>query len=227
MNAVQRRALRSFRRVQEFLAAHPMADPPASYGRQAVELTEVLAQLAEESQEQVSGIRTTQGDARREKALRDRLWLQHMKPISRIAREAIGMAGMDRDLRLPPRSAVSETMIASARAMAEAASDRREVFVEHGLPADFAEQARDAATQLENALTARALSERRRKTATAATRELVKRGRRAVRLIDAILSPRLARDARLLAVWNAVKRPHEQGGNPGAVAEEPPAIRVA
>lgn len=227
MNTEQRRALRSFRRVHEFLAAHPITDAPASYGRQAVELTEVLAQLAEESREQVSGIRTTQGDAKREKALKDRLWLQHMKPISRIAREALGAAGMDKDLKLPPRSAVSETMIASARAMADAASDRAAVFVEHGLPADFAEQARDAATQLENALTARALSERRRTTATAATRELVKRGRRAVRLIDAILSPRIAQDAMLVAVWNSVKRPHEQGGNPGVVADEPSVIKVA
>jgi len=227
MDAGQRRALRSFRRVHEFLAAHPVADAPISYGKQSQELTDVLAKLAQETQEQDSGVRTTQGDTKRQAALRGALWTQHMKPVSRIAREAFGLPGMDRDLKLPPKSSVSETLIAAARAMADAASDQEAVFVEHGLPQTFVQQLSAAATELDDALVARDLSERRRKTATAATRELVKRGRRAVRLLDAIMSPRLAMDQRLLSVWVSVRRPHEQGGNPGVVSEESPVAQVA
>lgn len=134
---------------------------------------------------------------------------------------------MDKDLKLPRRLSVSETLIAAARAMADAASDQEAVFVEHGMAPTFVQQFRAAATELEKAVVARDLSERRRKTATAATRELVKRGRRAVRLLDAILSPRLAKDARLLVVWKSVKSPHELGGNPGVVSEETPVAKTA
>ena len=50
---------------------------------------------------------------------------------------------------------------------------------------------------------------------TAATAELVKRGRRAVRLLDAIVAPKPASDPELLGTWHAIKRPSALG-NVGA-----------
>lgn len=73
------------------------------------------------------------------------------------------------------------------------------MFLAHGLAPDFIEQLSAAASALENARNARAESGRRKITATAAVKDQFKRGRKAVRLLNAILSPRLARDPELLA----------------------------
>ena len=62
--------------------------------------------------------------------------------------------------------------------------------------------------------------------ATASTKELVKRGRRAVRLLDAILRPRLAKDPELLQGWDSARRIKEVGGGV-AVEEAPPVLNVA
>ena len=60
-----------------------------------------------------------------------------MAPIARIARDVFSVPGMDKDLRMPKKSADNEAVITAAGAMAEAAQKEGAVFVEHGLPADF------------------------------------------------------------------------------------------
>ena len=104
-------------------------------------------------------------------------------------------------------SALEMSELASAAgAMAEAAEKWKDVFVQHGLPAEFIDQLKAAALALENARTAKTESNRRRVTATAAVADQVKRGRKAVRVLDAILRPRLAKDPELLAAWRSAKR---------------------
>src|SRR5688572_21206588 len=90
--------------------------------------------------------------------------------------------------------------------MAEAAEKEREVFVKHGLSPDFIEKLKAGAAALDLARNAKTDSGRRRVTATAAVTEQLKRGRKAVRLLNAILQPRLAKDPELLAAWRSAKR---------------------
>jgi Xaa-Pro aminopeptidase len=113
---------------------------------------------------------------------------------------------MDRAFRLPPTKAVNQTLLAAAGAMTQAAQKEKDVFVKHGLPQDFIEQLKTCATALETAQNAKVESHRRRVTATAALRDQVKRGRKAVRLLNAILEPRLAKDPERLAAWRSAKR---------------------
>jgi hypothetical protein len=149
-----------------------------------------------------------------------------MAPIARIARDVFGVPGMDKDLRMPKKSADNEALITAAGAMAEAAERESKVFVEHGLPADFVSQLKSATPALDQAIGARVASARRLTIATASTKELVKRGRHAVRLLDAILRPRLAKDPELLQGWDNVRRIKEVPGGGGVAVENEPSVQI-
>ena len=58
--------------------------------------------------------------------------------------------------------------------------------------------------------------------ATAAVKNLLRKGRRAVRLLNAILAPKLAKDPVLAAAWNSARRVRPTsaaGGGDGATPE--------
>ena len=199
-------AYRCFRRVQEFLAAHPFADAPANLGRQASELDAVVSQLSQDALDQEAGHRLTKAETKHQKGLRAALWDRQMLPIARVAREVFGKSGVDKALTMPKKAVKHEAVINAARAMAEAAAQQSAVFVEHGLSNDFVAQLNQAANDLDTALKSRDTTRRRRLTATAGVAQQLKRGRRAVRLLNAILQPRLAQDPELLSAWESVRR---------------------
>jgi hypothetical protein len=206
MDRIGRSALSSFQRVQEFLAQHPLSDAPATLGAQATELNDVIARLSSDSLDQEAGGRFVRAHSESQRKLRSALYTDHMQPISRVAREVFGASGMDKAFRLPNPGAANQTLIASAGAMAEVAEKEKDALLKHGLPQDFIEQLKSAASSLADARSAKVQSARRRTTATAALDDQVKRGRKAVRLLDAVLKPRLAKDPELLAAWRSAKR---------------------
>ena len=206
MDRVARSALSSFQRVQEFLAQLPTSSDAPTLGAQANELAEVIARLSSTSVEQEAGGRFARVHTEAQRRLRQTLYVDHMQPISRVAREVFGASGMDRAFRMPRHTTVNQKVLAAAGAMAAAARKEREVFVKHGLPQDFIEQLEACGSALETARNARVESGRRRVTATADVVEQVKHGRKAVRLLNAILQPRLAKDPELLAAWRSAKR---------------------
>ena len=138
--------------------------------------------------------------------LREALYTDHLLPISRVAREVFGVTGMDRAFRMPTNTKVNQTLLAAAGAMAEAAEKQKDVFVKHGLPQDFIERFVASASSLAQATNAKTESGRRQVTATAALKDQLKRGRKAVRLLNAVLQPRLAKDPELLAAWRSAKK---------------------
>lgn len=206
MNREDRSALESFRRVQEFLTQHPLADSPADLGEQAAELRSVLGELEGEMVEQESSTRYTDVHVRSHRSALEALYRDHMQPVTRLAREIFGKSGMDRAFRLPRSWSATVPLLAAATAMAGAAERERDRFTRRGLPADFVEQLRGAIAQVEQAREAKTENRRKRVDATATMRAHVRRGRSAVRQLDAILSPRLAKDAGLLAAWQSAKR---------------------
>ena len=225
MNKVGLGTSGSFDRVKEFLTQHPFSDAPATLGAQATELDEVIAGLSTGTLDQEAGNRFALAHTASQRKLRSTLYTDHMQPISSIAREVFGATGMDHALRMPKPSVANEKVIASARAMAEVATKEKDVFIQRGLPADFIEQLTASATAFADARLAKTESNRRRVTATAAVKDMLKRGRKAVRLLNAILKPRLAKDPELLAAWRSAKRVPPQGISTLAVTA--PATQVA
>jgi hypothetical protein len=208
MDRKSRNALESFIRVQEFLTQHPLPDAAAVLGAQATELAEVVAELTSETVDQETGIRFVQVHVESQRTLRSQLYFDHMRPISRVAREVFGATGMERAFALPKDTSVNRTLLSAARAMAEAAEKQKDVFVRHALADDFIEKLRAGADALEDASTKKTVSARIRTMATAAVKDQVRRGRKAVRLLDAILLPKLAKDPKLLAAWEGARRVH-------------------
>ena len=227
MNRTERSTLSSFLRVQEFLAQNPVAEAPATLGTQASALNDVIARLSNDTVDQEAGGRFTRVHTESQRTLRAQLYTDHMQPIARVAREVFGASGMDRAFRLPKLTTVNQTLLAAAGAMAEAAGKARDVFVQHGLSQDFIEQLRASATALETARTAKTESARRRVTATAAVKDQVKQGRKAVRLLDAILKPRLAKDPELLAAWSSAKRVRPTTVASDSAASPPSIVKAA
>lgn len=201
-----RNAITAFERVQQFITQHPLADAPDSLGAQADELETVVNALTVAAVDQDAGVRLRRAHVESQKALCEQLYVKHIRPISLVAREVFGITGMDRAFRMPVGKRVSQVVLTAAEAMAQAAEKSKDVFVQHALPPDFIEQLRGAATALEEARNSKTDSIRRQVSATASAQDLVKRGRKAVRLLDAILVPRYSADPDLLAAWRSAKK---------------------
>jgi hypothetical protein len=227
MDRVARTALSSFQRVQQFITQLPQAESSPTLGAQAAELDDVIARLSSSSIDQEAGRRFVRVHSESQRNLRRSLYADHMQPISRVAREVFGVSGMDRAFRMPPKSVADRTLLAAAGAMAEAAQKEQEMFVKHGLAPDFIDTLKGSAAALDVARSAKVESGRRRVTATAAVTELVKRGKKAVRLLNAILQPRLAKDPELLAAWRSAKRVPPVTTAATDAASAPSSIKVA
>ena len=227
MNKKQRSALRRFRRVQEFLTTNQIAGTQVKLQV----LAAVIREMSESGEEQDISVRVTRGETARQRALRGALWDRHMVPISRIARRALGVPGMDVKFSLPPKRADNEAILDAARGMAQAAEAHAAMFVQQeGLPEEFVQQLRAAIDELAGTLGVRVESQRRRKTAGEAAAKLVQRGNASVDVLDAIVKPRLEGRSDLLAAWKSVKRPIEPGGSTSIGSGEdvsPTIVKVA
>jgi hypothetical protein len=222
MNSYQSSILRRFRRVREFLAAHPLTDAPPSFTAQVSELDDVMSKVSDKAQQQNTGTRWSAAEAARQRAFRETLWTHHMLPIARIAREAFGVPGVPESLRMPKKSSDNDRLLSAARGMADTAEREKAVFTGHGLSDDFVERLRGAASTLSDALTARDVAGRSKVQATKGVDVQLKRGSRAVRVINAILAPRLANDPELAAAWKNAKRLTQPvGGGASAVPAAP------
>ena len=222
-----RSTLSSFQRVKEFLTQHPLSDAPATLGPQALELNDVIDRLSTDSVDQEAGTRYVRAHVESQRKLRRTLYTEHMLPISRVAREVFGATGMDKAFRMPKSAKVTQVLLAAAGAMAEVAEKQKDVFIQHGLPQAFIDQLKASAKAIEEARDARTESARRKVTATAAVKDQLKRGRKAVRLLNAILTPRLAKDPQLLVAWRSAKRVPPQGSSTAAGTAPAPTVAPA
>jgi hypothetical protein len=153
-----------------------------------------------------------------------------MIPISRIARRAFGIPGMDQKFTVPAKRADNEAILNAARGILQAAEEHAEVFVNQaGLKPEFFQRFRAAIEDLARILAVKVEGQRRKKAARLAIEKLVKRGVAAVDVLDAIVTPSLESMPDVLANWKSVKRPIEPGGSPGVAAEPDitPAVKVA
>lgn len=221
-----RAALRRFRRVQEFLTTNSVAGTTVKL--QA--LAQVIQDLSATGEEHDATTRVSMGETARQRTLREALWKEHMVPIARIARRALGPEGLDVKFLLPRKSGDNDAILDAARGMAQVSEEHSQVFVQQeGLPSDFVQQFRSAIDALATALTVRVESLRRKSTSGEAVTKLVKQGVAVVEVLDAIVAPKLAGQSDLLATWKLVKKPVELGGGSGlgAVPDITPVVKVA
>lgn len=222
MNDHQRRVLQSFRRVQDFLDAHPIGGNPSSAARHRVALDEAVRRIEENAVGQYAARSEGSSDSRRGERLRQAMRAEQLKPIVRVAR---ALAAEHPELatltKLPPVQADTVSLLAAAGAIADAAAPHEALLVENGLPADFLAQLRAAIAELRDGMDDRGNSVRRRAGATAAIDEALDRGRRAIQLIGTMVERAAKTDPQLMAEWRSASRVTPKVGRPSGVT--PPA----
>jgi hypothetical protein len=220
MDSYQKQVLESFVRVRAFTDAYPVTGR-LSFALARSTLDEVVPRLREYAGAQVTGRQLSRAELRRQAQLSQQLVDQHMRPLVTIARAQIEP---ESDVRLPaamqmPRSGVGVTRILQASdGMIEAARPFEAALVAHGLPADFLAQFTAARDALEGVLDGRAVHIGTHAGAGKGLQVEMRRGRRAVDRIDAVVRASFANNEVVLATWRAAKRVQRRPG--GATTPE-------
>lgn len=213
----QKQNLESFVRVLAFLDEHPV-DGPLGYTGPRATLDEAVRRLREHAGEQVTGRQLSRGELRRQKQLIKQLFDRHIRPIVTVARAQIEP---DSDVRMPaairmPRANLGATkFLQQCDGIIEAARPFEAVFVANGLPADFLAQFTSVRDELERGLSGRATLIGRHIGARTGLQVQMRRARRAVDRLDAVVRASFDGDEAALATWRSAKRAHQfPGGLP-------------
>jgi hypothetical protein len=215
------RVLGALRSSQGFLDDHAVLLDEVNKSGARKTLDDVATQLTAHAVNQDAGHRQSQGETANQQALRAALRLGNMKPIAEVAKMKLRDVPNFKALTLPRSNMRGARLVATAGAMADAASGYVQVFVDAGLPADFLAQLRNAAEGLSKSLAERAQNQRLRAGATEGLRAQAKRGRSVLRLLDGLVVPKLGTDDRLLAEWRGARKVHKQPGRVGSAAQAP------
>ncbi|MCC7001736.1 MAG: hypothetical protein IT357_06245 [Gemmatimonadaceae bacterium] len=217
-----KRAMDSFVRVQAFTDAHPVTGR-LNYTDARQALDEAVRRLFEFAGAQVSGQELSRAELRGQRQLVRRMVNEHMRPIVTIAKSQIEPNSDERlpaALRLPKLPTSMVKMLQACDGMIEAARPFEAVFVARGLPADFLAQFVGARNDLERALRGRAALIGMHVAAREGLAVEVRRGRRAVARLDAIVRASFQDNTVVLAAWQTAKRLHRQTTGGGRVSVE-------
>ena len=214
MYATQKQVIDSLVRVRAFVEAHPVT-APARYAPASETLDEVLRLVLDHAGTQVWGPALARAELRRQEQLIQRLMDQHMRPMVTTARAQIDPAS---DVRLPaalrmPRGARSVTKVLQAcDGMITAAKPFESVLVANGLPTDFLARFRTARDELAQTPGARSTLIGKHVGARKGLQVQLRRGRRAVDCLDAVVRVAFEGDESVLTTWRAAKRVHHRSG---------------
>lgn len=206
----QSRVLDTVHAVQRFLDDH--ADVVgSSITSSRRNLDAVDAELTSFALTQAHDTGSMLGETNRQRALRASLRSNHMRPIAEVARQMLREAPEFSTFQMPPANATSTQLATFAFAMADAAAPHEQVFKDVGLPDDFIASLRSAASELAASVVDRSQQSGRRVGATEGLAKKEKHAASTIRLIDAIVRPKLGVNDALLRAWQVAKRVLRKG----------------
>lgn len=232
MKVQQGRALQAFRRVQAWFVEHPdvLANSGSSkdaLAKQLDALTQVVDAMTAGATEQTTQKSQATLAAKDEKTLRADVRALHLKSIVNLATALRGKVPGMGVFKMPSTGMRSENLLHAAQALRTTAGVYKDVFVEHGLPADFLDQLDAATTALKDSVDARGIARSRiigASTTLVSERSL---GRQIVMMIDASLAHVLKSDSAMLASWRQAKRVTLKGATSRDVLPVLPAVQSA
>jgi hypothetical protein len=206
-------ALIAFRRVQGFLDANATQVGVLSPLNARKVLDESVAALEAHAVDQSSLGRETSGTLSLQKSLETELRKLHMHPIAEFARASL--RGVPEYSKLTQRSGRLKgvALVTAARSMANAAEPYAEVLASNGF-ANAVAELKQGADNLEAAITGRGDLQVGHAGATKGITEQTKRGQEAVRMLNAAIERKFAKDATFLASWRSAKRISAKPGVP-------------
>jgi hypothetical protein len=213
MRFLQNAVLAALKRVQLFL------DEYAAVLAALVDLTTarkrldgVVVTFADHAYNQDAGNRGAKGETAKQRQLRLNLRARQMNPIALIARKNLRTTPEFAALQMPKPTASGEAFIASAKAMADAATVHTDTFIEHGLPATFLDDFKAAITKLDRSVNDREQSYNRRLAATKGLDTKEKQGRLVMSVLDSLVEPALADNEALLRGWQGARQIRRRPG---------------
>ena len=216
----QKQRMDSLVRVRSFLDAHPTAGA-LSYASAREMLDDTIQRLREFAGAQVSGTELSRAEVRRQADQIALIYDRYMRPLVTTARahlETESDVGLPAALRMPKSNIGPTKVLAACDGMLEAARQFEAVFVANGLPADFLAQFVAARDTLERVMGSRATQIGTHIAARAGLEVQLRRGRRAVDRLDAIVRASFRGDQMTLSAWRVVKRVHQTPGGTGSRA---------
>ncbi len=232
MKEIQKQLIESFVRVSSFLEAHPVGGP-LSYAGARETLDDVVRRLREHAGAQLTGRNLSRNEVQRQRQMVRDLFDRHMRPIVAIAQSQVDTGSsvlLPAALRMPQLSRGITRILQECDGMIEAVRPSEARFIAEGLPADFLARFAAARDELEAVLGGREVQVRLHMGARVGLAVQARRGRAAVRRLDAIVRASFA-DEMTLAAWRTAKRVQRARGGAAARTtdeEEPmPALERA
>ena len=213
MRFLQNAVLAALKRVQLFLdeyAAVLAATVDLTAARKRLDA--VAASFTEHAYDQDAGDRGAKGETAKQRQLRVKLRGERMAPIALIARKNLRTTPEFAALQMPKPTVSGEAFIASAKAMADAATVHKDTFIEHGLPSAFLDDFRAAITKLASSISDREQNYNRRLSATKGLDAKEKQGRLVLRVLDSLVEPALADNDALLRGWQGARQIRHRAG---------------
>ncbi len=222
MNHHEARRYDMFRRVRDFGAAHAADFPANSLG--STLFAAISATVAEI--DHVTSARTSSVGASRQgtesKELARETLLDDMEAITITARAiALDNHGLENKFRIP-RNASDLGVLTAARAFLVDATPLAAEFTRREMPADFLDDLRQSISDMEQAMTERNHHRESGVGATVALGEVIARGMKEVKQLNAVVHNRYRNDAAKLAAWvsaSHTERPKRKAGQ----SDQPPA----
>lgn len=206
MQTRTKQGMQTLRQAHAFLASRAYSAAIGELKPQVDALAAIVGRLEVLSVEQGASDSGCRAATETKRSLASQLRLEYLRPIARIA---VKLFIDDPELRKsflskPPRD--DEGLMQAAGTYLERATPFKDRFAEKGLAPDFLERLKKAIDTFREVRVQRGLEQARRASASIALVEEMARGREQVRLVDAMLAPRLASRPEHLAEWRSIAR---------------------
>ena len=226
MNDTQKRRFERLARAESFVAARAANFPETGRGGQAAaRLRTVLSEL-----ETLDASRVTNAGVSRQgtSAKQDeRAALRRQLGAITDTAQTIGLdfPEVKGSFRRPRPNTNDQTLLATARAFATAASPLKPKFVEYDMPPDFLERLSASITNFEQAISRQNSGTGARVAANASLEETLKRGETELERLDTAVRNKFHDDPATLAAWESarhIERPRRPRNNGDAQPENTP-----
>ncbi|HEX4682413.1 MAG TPA: hypothetical protein VH277_06890 [Gemmatimonadaceae bacterium] len=128
-----------------------------------------------------------------------------MKAIAQVAKLSLADVPEIHQLTLPTKFLSGPGLVTAAHAMADAAETYASEFTKHGLPDDFVAQLRAAADEVTESAIGLNLTKANTTSATSGIRAQEQRVRTLLKMLNALIVPKLGTDVTLISKWRVAR----------------------
>jgi hypothetical protein len=224
MNKSQQARLTALQRIQVFKNANAAALGTISKSTSSTDLDTAVTALVQYVAQQALAEKQAISSKMVKDAAREDLRLNHLQAIAAIAKKKLTSTPDMQAFQLPHKNTSDINLIGQGTAMATAAAQYVQVFLDQQLPADFIDQLKAAVQAVQDAVDAQAKAALAVNDATKGVKAQLSITSTDVKVLNGLVVKQLKSQPGLLASWKNAKRVHVVAvQSPTAVAAPAPA----